>query len=65
MVLLGGDLILGDILREKELELFVGELAQLRTEDIVDSDVVCIASAKVCGVSQERKIGEGRSGRRG
>ena len=32
----------GDVLRQEELELLVGELAQLGTEHIVDSDVVCI-----------------------
>ena len=32
----------GDVLREEELELLVGELAQFGTEHIVDSDVVCI-----------------------
>jgi hypothetical protein len=37
----------GNILREEELELVVGELAQLRTEHIVDADVVCIAPAIV------------------
>lgn len=37
----------GDVLREEELELVVGELAQLRTEHIVDADVVCIAPAIV------------------
>jgi hypothetical protein len=37
----------GNILREEELELVVGELAQLRTEHIVDADVVCITPAIV------------------
>jgi hypothetical protein len=37
----------GDVLREEELELVVGELAQLRTEHIMDADVVCIAPASV------------------
>jgi hypothetical protein len=40
----------GDVLREEELELLVGELAQLGTEHIVDADVVCIASARVAAL---------------
>lgn len=37
----------GDVLREEELELLVGELAQLRTEHIVDSDVICIPAVGI------------------
>jgi len=36
----------GDVLRQEELELLVRKLAQLRAEHIVDSDMVCIASAR-------------------
>lgn len=38
-----------NVLREEELELLVGELAQLGAEDIVDADVVCIASTQRVG----------------
>ena len=57
----------GDVLREEELELLVGELAQLRTEHIVDSDVVCIPAAVMAMVSQGPqcgRVGEGRCVRR-
>ena len=50
----------GDVLREEELELLVGELAQLRTEHIVDSDVVCIPAAVMAMVSQGRCVRTGR-----
>ena len=36
----------GDVLREEELELLVGELAQLRTEHIVYSNVICIPAVR-------------------
>lgn len=41
----------GDVLGQEELELLVGELAQLGTEHIVDADVVCIPSAGVAGLA--------------
>ena len=49
----------GDVLREEELELLVGELAQLRTEHIVDSDVVCIPAAVMAMVSNGPQCGRG------
>jgi hypothetical protein len=55
--------VCGDVLREEELELLVSELAQLRTEHIVDSDVVCIPAMVMATVSQGYRcggIGEGR-----
>lgn len=43
---------LGDVLRQEELELLIGEEAQLRTEHIVDADMVCIAPVHTTIVSQ-------------
>lgn len=37
----------GDVLRKEELELLIGKLAQLRTEHIVDSDVICIPAVGI------------------
>ena len=53
-----------DVLREKELKFFVCELAQLRTEHIVDSDVICIPSAMVRCQSEYQcgGVGEGPCG---
>ena len=47
----------GDVLREEELELLVGELAQLRTEHIVDSDVICIPAVEILDVSLGSQCG--------
>ena len=64
-----------DVLREEELELLIGELAQLRTEHIVDANVVRIATTvrwllvtdfmaditdNVAAVVDSRKIGYGQ-----
>lgn len=38
----------GDVLRQEELELFIGERAQLRAEHVVDSDMISIPPGGEC-----------------
>ena len=49
----------GHVLRQEELELFIGECAQLRAEHIMDSDMVCIPTVDECQYEFEDSCGAG------
>ena len=40
-----------DVLRKKELELFIFKLAKLRTKGIMDSDMFCVSPDKCIWIS--------------